>query len=104
MSENEDKRRANTRKPVLLECRIEGASGRAEMRISDLSSGGCFVDTSIPYRSGDPISLTVSLDGTDVAMTGRVAHVQPGYGFGVALDVDRLSESERERLNARLGN
>ena len=104
MSENEDKRRASVRKPVLLECRIEGASGRAEMRISDMSSGGCFVDTPIPYRSGDPISLTVSLDGTDVALTGRVAHVQPGYGFGVALDVDRIPQSARELLNARLAN
>ena len=45
--------RRHPRLPVLVDCRIEGASGRSEMRLTNLSATGCFVDTAMSFPAGD---------------------------------------------------
>jgi hypothetical protein len=83
---------------VLVECRIEGASGRSEIRLTDLSPGGCFVDTSMPFPAGAEITLYAMLGDSEVALPGRVIPVSAGWGFGFAIDLERLAEPDRQRL------
>jgi hypothetical protein len=85
---------------VLVECRIEGASGRSEMRLTDLSAGGCFVDTSMSFSAGAQLILYAKLGDSEVALPGRVVPVKAGSGFGFAIDLEKLAEPDRERLEA----
>ena len=97
MSDTE--RRRYPRLPVLMECRVDGASGHAEMRLTDLSPAGCYVDTNITFPADTRVSLTVRLGDADVKLGGRVVPMlSTGYGFGVEfLDLD---DSTRQQLEA----
>ena len=83
MSERGDERRRHPRRGVFLECRIEGTSARAILRITDLSVGGCYVDSRFPVSLGSRITIRV-LSEPEVVLPGLVTSVQPGFGFGVA--------------------
>ena len=88
------------RLPVSVDCQVEGASGHASMRVSELSLGGCYVDTRMQFGADAPITIRALLPTGDVVFTGRVRYEQPGYGCGVAFDP--LSDEARERLEAFL--
>jgi hypothetical protein len=66
------------------------------MRLSELSVGGCYVDTRTQFAEGSPVSITAMFPGADLMLTGRVLYVQPGYGFGVGFDP--LPEPTRQQL------
>jgi hypothetical protein len=67
-------------KEVILEC----ASGKREARISDLSPGGCYVDSIIAVAEGEPVSLSIKTESDEaLSFTGEVAYVLNGLGFGV---------------------
>lgn len=85
MSEQRDERRRHPRRGVLLECRVEGTSARAILRITDLSVGGCYVDSGFPASIGSRITIRVLTD-PELVLPGRVTSAQPGFGFGVAFD------------------
>jgi hypothetical protein len=92
-------KRRYPRLPVLMECRVDGASGNAEMRLTDLSPVGCYVDTNVSFPADTRVSLTVMLGDSEVKLAGRVvAMPSAGYGFGVEF-VD-LDDSTRQRLEA----
>lgn len=78
--------RQHTRLPVFLECKVEGSSGLALMRLSDLSVSGCYVDTRIPVQVGTPVTVAVTLSGSPLRLTGRVAHTHTGVGFGLKFE------------------
>ena len=92
-------KRRHPRLPVLMECRVDGASGHAEMRLTDLSPVGCYVDTNITFPQDTRVSLTVRLGDDEVTLAGRVVPMpSTGYGFGVEF-VD-LDESTRQKIEA----
>ena len=86
MTDAYDPPRRYARLPVSIDCAVEGASGRASMRVSELSIGGGYVDTIIQFSEGSPVSIRAALPAGDVVLTGRVIYAQPGYGFGVAFE------------------
>jgi hypothetical protein len=90
-------KRRHPRLPVLMECRVDGASGHAEMRLTDLSPVGCYVDTSITFPPDTRVNLTVRLGDDEVKLAGRVVPMpSSGYGFGVEfVDID---DSTRKKL------
>lgn len=82
----------------LTEVLLKSASGKRDARISDLSAGGCFVDTIVTVREGEPISLSGKLeDGQQWEFEGKVAYVMDGFGFGVTFD--EMSETSRAVLD-----
>jgi hypothetical protein len=92
--------RRHPRLPVLVDCRIEGASGRTEMRLTDLSPTGCFVDTMMTFPPGTHITLYAMLGESEVAIPGRVIPMAAGSGFGFAIDLAELQESAKEQIEA----
>lgn len=65
---------------VVLDC----MSGRREVRVADLGAGGCYVDTLTGVVPKETVGLTFLLqEGTTMALSGTVAYVHPGIGFGV---------------------
>ena len=68
----------------LAEIVLESASGRHPARISDISSGGCYIDTILEVNVGDEIAFEIQKpDGTSQRLTGTVAYHLAGMGFGV---------------------
>lgn len=95
MTEDRQQRRY-PRWPVSIDCEVGGASGRSSMRLSELSVGGCYVDTRTMFAEGTPVTITAMFPDTELTFTGRVLYVHPGYGFGVGFDP--LSDATREQL------
>jgi hypothetical protein len=90
--------RKHERSTFLTEVLLESSSGRREARISDVSDGGCFVDTIVIVRPGEEISLSGTLEsGEEFAVTGKVAYVMDGFGFGV--EFTDISDAARQTIN-----
>ena len=61
-----------------------GASGGSGVRISDLSEGGCFVESLIVPPLNDRVTVMLALGSADdTRVTGHVTTTDPGIGFGV---------------------
>jgi hypothetical protein len=76
--------RMQERTPVSLDIILEGASGRRVARISDLSLGGCFIDSVTPIRNGEIVSFKVKTSENEwLDLEGEVVYIFAGLGFGV---------------------
>jgi hypothetical protein len=97
-----DERRNEERLEVSLETVWDGTSSRKCLaRITDLSEGGCFVDTTGEAQIGERLTVRIQLpDGAGLELTGEVAHESRPIGFGLRF-VD-LSDEQREALRAFL--
>ena len=77
-------RREKERIQVSMGIVLESASGNREARISDLSMGGCFIDSIATFREGEIVQFKLSLSEEQTEdMSGEVAYVLEGIGFGV---------------------
>ena len=87
--------RKQERTVVSLEVCLEWASGNRSARVSDLSLGGCFIDSIVNIRPGEMIQLKIKAsDGEWLELEGQVMYVFAGCGFGVRFtsltDKDRI--------------
>ena len=73
--------RKQPRIEVCLTARLEGTA--AEVRISDLSEGGCYIDSIAEVVVGGMVKLNILHDGEWVKLSGIIAHHFPRLGFGV---------------------
>src|SRR5829696_965074 len=95
-----DDRRSKPRLSVHLDAVWHGGEEKHSARITDLSEGGCYLDTVGEVLVGEIVAFRVSLpDGDWLYLEGEVRHHRHGRGFGVQF-VD-LNEEQVENL-ARL--
>jgi hypothetical protein len=67
-----------------VEIELELASGRRDARISDISAGGCYIDTIIGVYEGEEVAFEFKQStGENLRFTGTVAYVLDGMGFGM---------------------
>jgi hypothetical protein len=91
-----DKRR-DERVSLPLEARCEGLSGKYTARLSDVSIGGCYVETLALVAVGERIRFEIQLPtGRWLPLHGEVVYHQQNLGFGVRFT--ELSELDREML------
>ena len=91
-------RREEERRDVSLEVRWEGGSGHHTARVSDLSLGGCYLDTLGQATVGEIVGLEIKLpDGTWLPLRGTVAFYNPGLGFSVCFTF--LTEEEQHQIS-----
>lgn len=94
----EQERREEYRVPVSLEVLWEGASGQHTARISDISLGGCYLDTLGSATPGEIIGLTIKLPGGELLnLRGEVAYHLPHQGFSVCFTF--LTDEEQYSLS-----
>ena len=60
-----------------------GSSGMRQCRITDLSAGGCFVDSFTAAEPGASLELTILLDGQHFTLPAEVVYIDRVQGFGV---------------------
>lgn len=84
--------RQHERVPYLTEVVLEFASGRREARVSDLSEGGCYVESWAGVRPGDTVQFEMQTpSGDSLPIVGEVTYAFEGMGFGVKfLDMDEV--------------
>jgi hypothetical protein len=93
----EHERREDKRARVSIEAWWEGQSGRHEARVSDLSMGGCFIDTLSRAEMGEIIVFAIKRpDGKWLQLRGQVASVDEHVGFSLAFTY--LTEDEQRAL------
>jgi len=67
-------------------------------RVTDLSTGGCYMDTVGEVQQGEIVGFRVLLPDDDwLYLEGEVRHHTPGAGFGVQF-VD-LNDEQQEKLD-----
>jgi len=76
--------RKQERTTVSLEVLFEWSSGKRQARVSDLSLGGCFVDSIVNMRAGEKVRLKIRVsDGDWLELSGETVYVFDGCGFGI---------------------
>ena len=94
-------RRSEKRWDVCLDAVWDGKSGNHFARVTDLSEGGCYVDTLGEAQVGEVIVFKLQLPNSEwLELTGEVAHQTPPLGFGLKF-VD-LTDAQHEKLRALL--
>jgi len=77
-------RRKEERLEVCFDAVWDGKSGNYTARVTDLSEGGCYVDTLGEAASGEIVHFKLQLPGGDwLDLVGEVAHTTPPLGFGL---------------------
>jgi hypothetical protein len=77
-------RRREERLDVCLDAVWDGTSGNYTARVTDLSEGGCYVDTLGDAHVGEILSFKIQTPaGEWLELTGEVAHETPPLGFGL---------------------
>jgi hypothetical protein len=84
---------------VLVDCRVDGTSGRAEMRLTDLSPVGCYIDTGIVFPPDTRVTLSFTLGDADLVLSGRVVPM-PSAGFGFGVEFVDVDDATRQKLEA----
>lgn len=93
----DDDRRSNPRLSVSLDARWDRDH---PARITNLSEGGCYLDTVGEVMRGEIVGFRVLLpDGDFLYLEGEVRHYTAGVGFGVQfVDLNDEQQSNLKRL------
>jgi len=92
-----DERRSKPRLSVSLDAIWDSVEERHSARVTDLSEGGCYLDTVGEVMTGEIVAFRVLLPDDDwLYLEGEVKHHRHGMGFGVQF-VD-LNEEQSEKL------
>ncbi len=92
-------KRQYPRAPWLVEaqiwCRDEDVHW--DVRLTDISEGGCFVDTLVPLSEGSAVSLRVKDGSGTIEIPGKILYGQPTIGSAIAFEP--LDANLRLRIN-----
>jgi hypothetical protein len=89
-----DERRSKPRLGVSLDAVWKG---RHPARVTDLSEGGCYLDTVGEVMTGEIVAFRILLpDGDWLYLEGEIRHHRHGFGFGVQF-VD-VNDDQMEKL------
>lgn len=93
-TEDPNNRRSQTR----YNCRIgaevyrTGTSVPNHCCLTDLSSGGCYLEVSLPFPQGSSVEILVRTYELKLRLRGTVQASHPGYGMGVAFELKTKEE------------
>ena len=94
-----DNRRSQSR----YSCRIgaevyrTGTSVPNHCCLTDLSSGGCYLEVSLPFPKGSSVEIVVRTYALKLRLRGTVQAAHPGYGMGIAFEL----KTKEEQANVR---
>ena len=93
----------NRRSQSRYNCRIGAVVYRAGTSIpnhcclTDLSSGGCSLEVSLPFPRGSSVEILVRTHELKLRLRGTVQASHPGYGMGVAFE----GKTKEEQSNVK---
>jgi DNA-binding NarL/FixJ family response regulator len=90
----------NRRDQVRYACRLgaqvyrTGISVPNHCCLTDLSSGGCYLEVSLPFPKGTSVEITVHTHEIKLRLRGKVQASHPGYGMGIAFELNTKEERD----------
>jgi len=99
-SESEaDNRRSQTRYSCRLGAEVYRTGTPVPHRccLTDLSSGGCYLEVSLPFPHGSMVEILVRTHEMKLRLRGIVQASHPGFGMGVAFELKSKEEKESVR-------
>ena len=97
LSVSSSDRRGRSRRACRLSasvCRL-GSSVPQHCRLSDISTGGCYVETTAPFPAGTGVDIVVRTNEMKLRLKGSVQAMHPGFGMGVSFSVQTVEEREQ---------
>jgi DNA-binding NarL/FixJ family response regulator len=88
----------NRRVQTRYVCRIGAEVYRAgttiphRCNLTDLSSGGCYLEMASPFHSGAAVEIVVRTPEQKLKLVGKAQSAHPGYGMGVAFTLKMEDE------------
>jgi DNA-binding NarL/FixJ family response regulator len=94
-----DNRRTQTRYACRLGAQVyrTGTSVPHHCCLTDLSSGGCYLEVPLPFAVGSSVEIVVRTYEMKLRLRGTVQTSHPGYGMGVVFDLSAKEERESVR-------
>lgn len=94
-----DNRRAQIRYSCRLGAEVyrTGTSVPNHCCLTDLSSGGCYLEVSLPFPHGSSVEIVVRTYELKLHLRGTVQASHPGYGMGVAFAL----KTKEEQMNVK---
>ncbi|HLW88872.1 MAG TPA: diguanylate cyclase [Terriglobales bacterium] len=95
--------RKNRRLHARLQCRVtievhpEAATGPLFGNLTDISLGGCYVETSAIMSPGTQLKLIFSIDDGQLQAAGTVTRIDPGSG--VAVQFKELNREDKDKMH-----
>jgi DNA-binding NarL/FixJ family response regulator len=98
-TEDRDNRRSQTRYACRIGAEVyrTGTSVPNHCCLTDLSSGGCYLEVSLPFPSGSSVEIVVRTHEMKLRLRGLVQASHPGYGMGIAFELKTREEQENVR-------
>jgi CheY-like chemotaxis protein len=100
MPKSDAAERDNRRTQARYACRIgaevyrTGTSVPNHCCLTDLSSGGCYLEVSLPFPSSSSVEIVVRTHEMKLRLRGIVQASHPGYGMGIAFELKTREEQE----------
>jgi len=91
-----DNRRTQARYACRLGAEVyrTGTSVPNHCCLTDLSSGGCYLEVSLPFPSGSSVEIVVRTYEMKLRLRGLVQASHPGYGMGVAFELNTKEDRD----------
>jgi len=81
---------------VTIELQSEASPGPLFANLTDISMGGCYIETSEILSPGSKIKMGFSMDDGTLSTDGVVARIEPGTG--IAVQFKEVNREGRERM------
>src|SRR6266567_1350227 len=82
---------------VTIELQAHGSKAPLLANLTDMSLGGCFVETSAIMPAGSKLKLTFSIDDGKMQAEGSVVRIDPGSG--IAVRFNDMNREERDKMH-----
>jgi CheY-like chemotaxis protein len=91
-------RRKQARRACRMGVNVYNSDGQVLQlcNITDISAGGCYVETTQPLPAGTQLVIEVRTENLKLRLRGRVQSMHRGYGMGI--EFIRRTAEERERI------
>jgi len=93
-------KRQSDRKKLIVDVNFEGGDATGIANTRDIGIGGLYMTTNAQLETGTPISLRMTIGGTEISLSGAVVYTDPGHGVGVRFH--NISEETAELLKQEL--
>jgi len=96
---NGDNRRTQSRYTCRLGTEVyrSGTSVPNHCCLTDLSSGGCYLEVPLPFPKGAEVEIVVRTYNMKLHLRGTVQASHPGFGMGVAFELKSHEEQENAK-------
>jgi diguanylate cyclase (GGDEF)-like protein len=82
---------------VTIELQVPGEEGLVLGNLTDISLGGCFVETTALMPVGTPLKLVFSIDDGKIQAEGSILRLEPGSG--IAVQFNETTRGDRGKIH-----